>query len=233
MLRTSPRDHGERHGARSAARPSGSLPRLHVIAVDDLVASGDFPARIRPVLEAGGGAMALHLRTRATPVRRLFEAASRLAELSSETGTLIVVNDRVDVAMAAGAGGVHLREDSLPAALVRRITGPKLRVGRSIHAPQQARDYRGGELDYLVLGAVYPTRSHPGRPAIGLEALGRAVDCGNLPVIAIGGITPAEVPAVLSRGAHGVMVLGGVWRTADPPTAVTRYLQVLQEEGER
>lgn len=229
----SPREYQERRGAGSAGRASGSLPRLHIIAVDDLVASGDFPARIRPVLEAGGGAMALHLRTRTTPVRHLFEAASRLVELSRETGTLIVVNDRVDVAIAAGAGGVHLREDSLPAALVRGMTGPKLRVGRSIHAPQQARDYRGGELDYLVLGAVYPTRSHPGRPAIGPEALGRAVHCGNLPVIAIGGITPAEVPAVLSRGAHGVMVLSGVWRAADPPAAVARYLQVLREEGER
>ena len=229
-----PREHRERRrDTGSAGRASGALPRLHLIAVDDLVASGDFLARIRPVLEAGGGAMALHLRTRTIPVRRLYEAASRLSELSNETGTLIVVNDRVDVAMAAGAGGVHLREDSLPAALVRPMTGPELRVGRSIHAPEQARDYRGGELDYLVLGAVYPTRSHPGRPAIGPEALGRAAGCGNLPVIAIGGITPAEVPAVLSQGAHGVMVLSGVWRAADPPRAVTRYLQVLQEGGER
>ena len=185
------------------------------------------------MLDAGGSALALHLRTRTTPARRLFDTVSWLSGLSRETGTLVVVNDRVDVAMAAGAGGVHLREDSLPPALVREMAGPGLRVGRSIHAPEQARDYRGGELDYLVLGAVYPTRSHPGRPAIGPEAVGRAAEWSGLPVIAIGGITPAEVPAVLSRGAHGVMVLSGVWRAAEPHAAVTRYLQVLGKEERR
>jgi len=214
----------------SASHRLEGLPKLHVIAVDDLVASSDFRSRIRPVLDAGGSAMALHLRTRTTSARRLFDTVSWLSELSRQTGTLIVVNDRVDVAMAAGAGGVHLREDSLPPALVREMAGPDLRVGRSIHSPRQARDYRGDDADYLVLGAIYPTRSHPGRPAIGPEALGRAEEWGSLPVIAIGGITPAEVPAVLSHGAHGVMVLSGVWRAAEPTVAVTRYLEAIGEE---
>ncbi len=177
--------------------------------------------------------MALHLRTRSTPARRLLDTVSWLSGLSRETGTLIVVNDRVDVAMAGGAGGVHLREDSLPPALVRELAGPSLRVGRSIHSPEQARDYLGGEADYLVMGAVYPTRSHPGRSAIGPEAVGRAVEWGSLPVIAIGGITPAEVPGLLSHGAHGVMVLSGVWRAAEPHVAVTRYLQAIGEEERR
>lgn len=206
------------------------LPRLHVIVTDDLVAAGDFHSRIRPVLDAGGSALALHLRTRTTPVRRLFDTVSRLSGLATETGTLVMVNDRVDVALAAGAGGVHLREDSLPPALVREIAGPGLRLGRSIHSPEQARKHQGGELDYLVLGAVYPTRSHPGRPAIGAGAVTDAVQCGNLPVIAIGGIMPAQVPALLSCGAHGVMVLSGVWRAPDPSRSVTRYLQGLREE---
>lgn len=214
---------------RVAGAPAGALPRLHLIAGDNLVGSRDFRSRIRPLLDAGGSAMALHLRTRTTPVRVLFDTLSRLSEMSSETGTLVVVNDRVDVAMAAGAGGVHLREDSLPAALVREMAGAKLRVGRSIHSPEQAGGFRRRDLDYLVLGAVYPTRSHPGRPAIGLQAVTRAVDGCDLPVVAIGGITPTEVPALLSCGAYGVMVLSGVWRAPDPKRAVKRYLQVLQE----
>ena len=220
-------------GALDAVEPSRALPRLHVIVVDDLVGSRDFRSRIRPVLDAGGNSMALHLRTRTTPIRRLFEMVSWLVGLSRETGTVVMVNDRVDVALAAGAGGVHLREDSLPAALVREMAGAGLRLGRSIHSPDQARHLRRPVLDYLVLGAVYPTRSHPGRPAIGAEALTRAVECGDLPVVAIGGITPAEVPALLSRGAHGVMVLSGVWRAPDPQRAVKRYLQALQEEEGR
>ena len=214
---------------RDTGGTAGALPRLHVIAVDDHVGSRDFRARIRPLLDAGGSAMALHLRTRRTPVRCLFDTVSWLAGLSRETGTLVVVNDRVDVAMGAGAGGVHLREDSLPAALVREMAGAGLRIGRSIHSADQARGPGRRHLDYLVLGAIYPTRSHPGRPAIGPEAVTRAVECGDLPVIAIGGITPARVPALISCGAYGVMVLSGVWRAPDPQGAVTRYLQVLQK----
>ena len=212
---------------------SRALPRLHVIAVDDLVDSGDFRARIHPVLDAGGSAMALHIRTRRIPVRKLFDSVCRLSRMSRDTGTLLVVNDRVDVALAAGAGGVHLREDSLPAGLVRKIAGTGLRMGRSIHAPEQASGLRRRDLDYLVLGAVYPTRSHPGRPAIGPEAVTRAVEGGDLPVVAVGGVTPARVPALLSRGAYGAMVLSGVWRAPDPQRAVKRYLQVLREENGR
>ena len=203
------------------------LPRLHVIVGDGIVGAEDYPEPLGPIVAAGGGALALHLRTRTTTARRLFEAARRLLELSRETGTLVVVNDRVDVAVAAGAGGVHLKEDSLPVAAARRIAGERLRVGRSIHSSEQAVGLRGSGLDYLVLGAVYPTRSHPDRPALGLDAVAAAVAGGDLPVLAIGGITPSEVPDVLARGAHGVVVLSGVWGAKSPRKAVTRYLEAL------
>lgn len=203
------------------------LPRLHVIVVDGIVGAEDYPERLGPIVAAGGGSLALHLRTRTTTARRLFEATRRLLELSRETGTLVVVNDRVDVAVAAGAGGVHLKEDSLPVAATRRIAGERLRVGRSIHSSEQAVGLRGSGLDYLVLGAVYPTRSHPDRPALGVEAVAAAVAGSDLPVLAIGGITPSVVPDVLARGAHGVVVLSGVWGATNPRKAVTRYLEAL------
>ena len=203
------------------------LPRLHVIVGDGVVGAEDYPERLGPIVTAGGDALALHLRTRDTAARRLFEAARWLSEVSRETGTLVVVNDRVDVAVAAGAGGVHLREDSLPVSDVRRIAGKRLRVGRSIHSSDQAVGLRGSGLDYLLLGAVYPTRSHPDRPALGVGAVAAAAAAGDLPVLAIGGITPSEVPDVLARGAHGVVVLSGVWRAESPQRAVTRYLEAL------
>ncbi|MYJ17442.1 MAG: hypothetical protein F4106_05245, partial [Gemmatimonadetes bacterium] len=81
------------------------LPRLHVIVGDGIVGAEDYPERLGPVVAAGDGALGLHLRTRTATARRLFEATRRLLELSRETGTLVVVNDRVDVAVAAGAGG--------------------------------------------------------------------------------------------------------------------------------
>ena len=204
------------------------LPELHVIVGDGVVGAEDHRERLGPIVAAGCGALALHLRTRSTAARRLFEVARWLSKVCRETGTLVVVNDRVDVAVAAGAGGVHLREDSLPPADVRRITGERLRVGRSIHTTDQAAGLRDSGLDYLVLGAVYPTRSHPDRRALGVEAVAAAAAGSDVPVLAIGGITPSEVPDVLARGAHGVVVLSGVWRAENPQRAVTRYLEALR-----
>ena len=214
-----------------ARERAGRLPRLHVIAGDGIVGAEDCRERLRPVLEAGGGGLALHLRVRRTAAARLFEVAEWLAEASRAAGTLVVVNDRVDVALAAGAGGVHLREDSLPAGAVRAIVGRKLRVGRSIHEAGQAAALGDRGLDYLFMGAVYATASHPERTPAGLGAVAAAAAQTAVPVVAIGGITPARVRELAALGVYGVAVLSGVWGGKRPDRAVARYLQVLREEG--
>ncbi len=224
------------------------LPRLHVIVGDGILGAGDFRERLRPLLEAGGRGLALHLRARDASAARLFEVACWLAGTAKEYGTMVVVNDRVDVALASGATGVHLREDSIPPPLAREIVdaaeahggrarpggldhaeahGGRFFIGRSIHAPEQAAGRSGDGLDYLVVGAVYPTRSHPGGRSIGTGAVADAVRTADLPVLAIGGIEPATAPVLVSLGVHGIVVLSGVWRAPDPPEAVTRYLEVL------
>ena len=241
------------------------LPRLHVIVGDAQVAGDAELERLRPVLAAGGSRLALHLRARALAGRRLFEVAEWLVAAAGPAGALVVVNDRVDVALAAGADGVHLREDSLPVADARRVAvasgaageggpaGEVFLIGKSVHletvdlprpaeqadgqpdtraalADQAAAndDARAALPDYHVLGAVHRTRSHPGRRPIGLDALERTARSSPVPVLAIGGITPRRVRPVLDRGAHGVVVLSGVWRAADPAGSVGRYLQALQ-----
>ena len=214
-----------------AREGAGRLPRLHVIAGDGIVGAEDCLQRLRPVVEAGGDGLALHLRVRQAPVARLFEVAESLAEASRTAGTLVVVNDRVDVALAAGAGGVHLREDSLPAGAVRRVAGPGLRVGRSIHAAGQAAKLRGEGLDYLFMGTVYATASHPERAPAGLGAVAAAAAQAVAPVLAIGGVTPARVRELAPLGVYGVAVLSGVWGRERPARAVARYLKVLREEG--
>lgn len=214
-----------------ARERAGRLPRLHVIAGDGVVGAEDCRQRLWPVVEAGGGGLALHLRVRRTTAARLFEVAEWLAEASRAAGTLVVVNDRVDVALAAGAGGVHLREDSLPAGTVRAIAGRRLRVGRSIHAAEQAAGLRDDGLDYLFMGAVYATASHPERTPAGLDAVAAAAAQAAAPVLAIGGVTPACVRELVPLGVHGVAVLSGVWGRKRPARAVARYLQVLREEG--
>lgn len=217
-------------GAEATGRPA-RLPGLHVLAGDGVLAAKDWHRRLWPVAEAGGDALALHLRARRTPAARLFEVARGLAEATRTFGTLVVVNDRVDVALAAGAGGVHLREDSLPAGVVSAIAGPRIRVGRSIHAVRQAAELRGETLDYLFVGAAYATASHPERSPAGPDAVAAAVAPAGRPVLAIGGVTPGRVRELAPLGVHGVAVMSGVWSRRDPARAVTRYLQVLREEG--
>ena len=241
-------------GGRSAGggpRRTGRLPRLHVIAGDSVVGSADYRRRLRPVIEAGGGELALHLRARGTPASRLYEVAAWLGQTlrragaspaaglthaerepdtvgaASGKGTLVVVNDRVDIALASGVGGVHLREDSISPEVVRALSGDALLIGRSIHAASQADDLRGRGLDYLVMGAAYRTPSHPGRVPAGPKAVADAAARADVPVLAIGGVTPARVPEMVDRGVYGIVVKSGVWTGRTPARGVTRYLESL------
>lgn len=231
-------------------RGTALLPRLHVVAGADVVGARDFRARLLPVLEAGGPSLAVHLRGRGTSARRLHHVAEWLVRAAAARRVRAIVNDRVDVALAVGAGGVHLREDSLPPAVVRSLwQAHSLRharapgdgwIGRSIHSPAQVADFPVGAVDFFMLGAVYPTTSHPGRLPLGLEAVvaasGGAEGTGTAAastegtgtaVVAIGGITPERVGPVCAAGAWGVAVASGVWGAGDPAEAVARYIDAL------
>lgn len=226
---------GTASNRRAQGGSAPDLPRLHVIAGDGIISAPDYRERIGAILRTGGGSIAFHLRARTVHTARLYEVARWLAERARETGSMAVVNDRLDVALAAGAGGVHLREDSLAPDEVLRVAGSAavdgagLRVGRSIHDPRQAAMFTADLLDYLVLGAVHATPSHPGREPLGPGAVAEAVRLAGVPVLAIGGIVPATLAGVLAEGAYGAVVLSGVWAADHPPGAVSRYLEVLDK----
>ena len=216
------------------------IPRLHVVAGDAVVAAPDWRKRLLTVAHAGRGRVALHLRARSSSAARLCKVAEWLVGEAAELGTLIVVNDRVDVALAVGAGGAQLREDSLGVAdalaVVRSATRRsdatesarrELLLGRSIHSPAQAPELDGSGASWLLLGSVYPTPSHPGGSAIGPQAVATACVATGLPVLALGGVGPAEVRGLLDVGAHGVAAASGVWGARDPGSAVVRYLEAL------
>jgi thiamine-phosphate diphosphorylase len=121
--------------------------------------------------------------------------------------TAIVVNDRADVALVSGAGGVHLRSDGPPVERVRGLGPPGWIVGRSIHSAAEALTH--GSADYLLLGTVFPSESKPaGSPAIGLEGLRAAAGAGPAPILAIGGVDPANAAACISAGASGIAAIG-------------------------
>ncbi len=123
--------------------------------------------------------------------------------------TRVLVNDRVDVALAAGAHGVHLRGESMAASRVRRITPPGFLIGRSVHfLDEVAAATADGGLDYLLFGTVMPTGSKPGRAPAGPEALATVVAATTLPVLAVGGIGPDTAERVGATGAAGFAAIG-------------------------
>ncbi|MPZ19276.1 MAG: thiamine phosphate synthase [Luteitalea sp.] len=125
----------------------------------------------------------------------------------------ILVNERFDIALAAGASGVHLRASSLAASRVRRVLPPGFLIGRSVHTTTEIRAAcRDAAVDYLLFGMVFPSASKAsGHPAVGIAALGAAVRASNVPVLAIGGITVERIPQVAEVGAAGVAAIG--WLT--------------------
>ncbi len=138
-----------------------------------------------------------------------------IVRLAHGTGTRIVVNDRLDVAMTCGAAGVHLRSDSMPAEAVRRIAPPGFLIGRSVHRSDEA--VAAGPVDYLIAGTVFPTSSKSGERAgtgpaadrlLGLAGLGLIARAVRVPVLAIGGMTVERAVAVRAAGAAGLAAIG-------------------------
>ena len=174
------------------------------------------------------GEGALHLRGRDASGRHLNDLALRLARDVASAGWALIVNDRVDVALARELPGVHLAGHSLRPEDARALLGAGVLLGVSVHDMEEAhRAHRSGA-DYLVLGSIFDTPSHPRQPSLGLKALASVAENLPIPVVAIGGITPERVHDCLDAGAHGVAVLSGIWRTPDPAAAAEGYHRYLE-----
>lgn len=205
------------------------LPRLHVVTDDGVLARPDFLLRAREVLERGGAEVALHLRGPRTQGGPTFSLAHSLVPIARASGSLLLVNDRVDVALAAGAHGVHLGRRSLRPADARRLLPDGAVVGCSASTRAEAEAAGAGGADFLFVGHVYPTPSHPGEPAVGPGRI-REVAGAGVPVTAIGGVTAARVAELRAAGARGVAAIRAVWDADDPAETVARFLEAWKDE---
>lgn len=157
---------------------------------------------------ADAGIDVVQLRERDLDAALLFDLASASVAAVRGSSTRIVVNDRLDVALAAGAHGVHLRGDSLAPAVVRRLAPPGFLVGRSVHSVDDA-VRAGTDVDYLVAGTIWATPSKPAdHRLLGVDGLAQIVAAVHMPVLAIGGVTPERLAAVGQAGAHGFAAIG-------------------------
>ncbi|RPJ70205.1 MAG: thiamine phosphate synthase [Acidobacteria bacterium] len=163
-------------------------------------------------LAAGAGVDLVHVRERDLGGAALAALVARLVRRANGSPTRIVVNDRLDVALAAGASGVHLRGDSVATDRARGASPGGFVIGRSVRtAAEAARESRAGA-DYLVLGTVFPTPSKPGDPTlVGPEGLRAAAAIARVPVLGIGGISEARVAEIAATGAAGIAAIRLFW----------------------
>jgi len=199
-------------------RVAARIPRLTCLVSerDDL--------SLLPVL-VDAGVDGFQVRAKSLDGRALTALAERVVAAVRTAGALVLVNDRVDVALAAGADGVHLGRVDLPVAAARRIA-PDLVVGATCRTRAEVEAAARDGAAYAGFGPVYATASKQGLPdPLGPAAISAAA--GVLPLVAIGGVDASRVAGVVAAGAHGVAVIGGIWRQPDPVSAAKELVAAL------
>jgi thiamine-phosphate pyrophosphorylase len=199
------------------------LPRLHAITDERIARRPDLDDLARELAAGGGADLALHARGRALSGLEHFQLAVQLSNLPT---VQLFVNDRLDIALALNAAGVQLGHAGLPPSAARQLN-PRWWIGKSVHDLAEAETARAEGADYLVVGPVYATATHPDRAPMGTERLGEIAQLG-LPVIAIGGLTPARAREAKAAGAHGVAAIRALWDAPEPARAAREMLEALR-----
>jgi len=207
---------------RDLGRPFFPVPCL--MLVTDRRLCSDLPWAVAQAV--AGGANLVQLREKDLPARELLALAQALRRATAGRA-LLLVNDRADVALAAGADGVHLPQEGLPVAVARHLLGQDRLVGRSVHSPDEAAKAEAEGADYVVVGPVYPTRSHPDAVPAGPALIARVRELVRIPVLAIGGITPGTVSEVMAAGASGVAVISAILGSGEPQASAAALRSAL------
>jgi thiamine-phosphate diphosphorylase len=185
------------------------------------------PARRQLVVTEAlaAGARVVQLRDKRALGGALLREAATLAALCHQCGALLIVNDRADVAVAAGADGVHVGQEDLPLAAARQVVGPDLLVGVSASFPEEAEAAERGGADYVGFGAMYVTATKPDAEYAGPRVLADVRSRVRVPLVAIGGITLENAPEVFDAGADLVAVVSAVFQATAPAQAVRALLE--------
>ena len=200
-------------------------PCLCLVTDPGVCPPDELPARAAAAV--AGGVDIVQLRDKEMPGGRLLELTERLLTVA-RCRALVLVNERVDVAAAARADGVQLGEAALPTQAARAILGDKATVGRSVHSVLGAADASASGADFLLVGTMFATRSHPGEEPSGPGLLARTASAGvEVPMLAIGGITQANVGQVMDAGAHGAAVITAILADPDPRAAAERLKSAM------
>ncbi len=203
--------------------------RLHVLT--DTCLQTHFSHLELTELAIAGGADTIQFRQKEGATRQMIRVAEQLQALCKRAGVTFIINDRVDVAIASHADGVHLGQDDFPIPLARKLLGEGAIIGGSAGSMEEARKCLLEGADYIGFGPVYPTTSkEDAGPAAGLGLLKQIVEAIPLPIIAIGGITADNTSPVIQTGVHGIAVISAVCCQSDPAEAAKCLRRLLEAD---
>lgn len=208
------------------------LPRLYVVTDWHQTGEDEFLQILGDIIPERG--MMIQIRERDLGTRELLQFVEAVYRLARPFRVPCLINDRVDLVLATGAAGVHLRADSMPTKEARKCLGAGYLIGKSVHSAEEVVQSEQEGADFVVLGPVYETPSkRQYGPPLGVRVIHEASERCTIPVYAIGGMTPARVENVMAAGAAGVAVVSSIFQAASPREAVTAYSALLRQWNPR
>ena len=175
------------------------------------------------------GATMVQLREKTAGSRDFYELALQVMQITQRYKLPLIINDRLDIALAVGADGVHVGQEDLPVAVVRRLLGPDKIVGATAATVADALRAEAEGADYIGSGAVFPTATKPGKPVLPLTVLTQIKQAVKLPVVAIGGITTSNLVELKSTGVDGIAVVSAIMNSDDPVAATKEILSIWRK----
>ena len=202
------------------------LPFKLYLITDRHATKMPLPAAIKLALK--GGVRAVQLREKDLPIRELLALARELRALTREFSARLFINDRVDIAVAVEADGVHLGHQSMPVDAVRKIVGNRMLVGVSTHNSEEAKDAEKGGADFITFGPVFetPSKVKLGFP-VGCDAVKNVKNSISIPIYGLGGINSGNVGSVLSAGAYGIALISAILRSDNIQKATEDIIRQL------
>jgi thiamine-phosphate pyrophosphorylase len=199
--------------------------RLYLIT-DRKIATKPLPEAVRLALE--GGVKAIQLREKDLPVRELLSLAQELRSVTREFGAKLFINDRVDIAIAVGADGVHLGHQSMPVEAVRKIVAKGMLIGVSTHDIDEAKDAQAGGADFITFGPIFetPSKANYGTP-VGAKTIRVIKNEINIPIYALGGINSGNMLQPMSAGADGIAMITAILGADDIRKAAAAFDKAL------
>jgi thiamine-phosphate pyrophosphorylase len=199
--------------------------RLYFVTDEHIADGRSLPDLVR--LVASNGVGLVQYRAKARPTSEMIDEASELVGICRAAGVPLVVNDRVDVALAATADGVHVGAEDCPAAIARRLLGPNAIVGVTVDSVADAREAQRQGATYVALASIFPSPTKPELPVVGVEGLAEIAAATPLPVCAIGGITRDNVLQLRNYRCELVAVVSAITAAPDPAAATRELVRLL------